>query len=79
MSHANQLKEKRTAGVLYLLAAVVSLLASMCWFLAANVGQGFMWLGLAVLWAGFSTARLRKKEPIQPPQTTTGSEAPDRG
>jgi hypothetical protein len=79
MSPANPLKDKRKAGILYLLAAVVSLLASMCWFLANNAGQGFMWLVLELVWATFSTSRLRNKEPIQPPQTTTGSSAPDCG
>jgi len=79
MSPANPLKDKRKAGMLYLLAAVVSLLASMCWFLSQNAGQGFMWLGLALVWAAFSTSLLRKKEPIQqPPPTTTGRSAPDR-
>jgi len=73
MSRENRQDENRSAGILYLLAGVLSLLASIFWFLAKNIGQGFMCLGLASLWAGFSIPRLRKKEPIQPPVPSRGN------
>ena len=58
------------AGFSTISAFAVPYLPRGAWSVAVAVGSAILWIIILCL--------ARKKEPIQPPQTTTGSSAPDR-